>query len=126
MGTGPSAVRLANRRLAGAWPIRCRPAAGAERRTGWGCWQLTRWPPLAGLSCGGARLDWVVAAIGADVENAQVSDIPLWTTLLIFVTVCLWLVYGLLPGHGRSSLQNLLSASVVGVLLAAKILWEKP
>ncbi len=60
------------------------------------------------------------------LRTRQVRDISLWTTLLIFVTVCLWLVYGLLLGAWPIIIANLLSASVVGVLLAAKILWEKP
>ena len=60
------------------------------------------------------------------LRTRQVRDISLWTTLLIFVTVFLWLVYGLLLGAWPIIIANLLSASVVGVLLAAKILWEKP
>ena len=60
------------------------------------------------------------------LRTRQFRDISLWTTLLIFVTVFLWLVYGLLLGAWPIIIANLLSASVVGVLLAAKILWEKP
>lgn len=80
-------------------------------------------------------LGYAAAALGSlgwlpqllrTLRTRQVRDISLWTTVLIFVTVCLWLAYGLLLGAWPIIIANLLSATVLGVLLAAKILWEKP
>ena len=82
-------------------------------------------PVLGYLAAALGSLGWLPQLVRT-LRTRQVRDISLWTTLLIFVTVCLWLVYGLLLGAWPIIIANLLSASVVGVLLAAKILWEKP
>lgn len=82
-------------------------------------------PLLGYLAAALGSLGWL-PQLARTLRTRQVRDISLWTTLLIFVTVCLWLVYGLLLSAWPIIIANLLSASVVGVLLAAKILWEKP
>lgn len=60
------------------------------------------------------------------LKTRMVRDISFWTTLLLFTTICLWLVYGLLLGAWPIIIANLLSATVVGILLVAKIIWEMP
>ena len=59
-------------------------------------------------------------------RTRMVRDISLWTTVMLLVTVSLWLVYGLILGAWPIIVANVLSTCAIACLLAAKILWEKP
>ncbi|MFV0408500.1 MAG: SemiSWEET family sugar transporter [Paracoccus sp. (in: a-proteobacteria)] len=60
------------------------------------------------------------------LKTRMVRDISFWTTLLLLVTVSLWLIYGLMLMAWPIIVANLLSILAIGTLLIAKITWEKP
>lgn len=70
-------------------------------------------------------LCWV-PQLARTFRTRMVRDISFWTTLLLLVTVGLWLVYGLILGAWPIIVANVLSACAIAGLLIAKIIWEKP
>lgn len=69
-------------------------------------------------------LCWI-PQLARTLRTRMVRDISLWTTLLLLMTVGLWLAYGLILGSWPIIVANVLSASAIAVLLIAKIVWEK-
>ncbi|HMQ42497.1 MAG TPA: SemiSWEET family transporter [Paracoccus sp. (in: a-proteobacteria)] len=70
-------------------------------------------------------LCWV-PQLARTFRTRMVRDISFWTTLLLLITVSLWLLYGLILGAWPIIVANVLSACAIAGLLIAKIIWEKP
>ncbi len=55
------------------------------------------------------------------VRTKDTKALSLWTNILIFLTVCLWLIYGLALGSLPIIIANIASVTLVGIIVIYKI-----
>lgn len=57
-------------------------------------------------------------------RSREVNGLSLWANLLIFATVILWLIYGLMIGAWPLIIANIISTILVGAIIVAILLFQ--